>query len=777
MAGVKLNFNDLEYIVMEGGGARGVAYLGAIRALEQKMSERADVHAYSGLGGRKAGLLDYSQTTDKNLVIKGIAGSSAGAITAFALALGLNSDEIDKVLNYPFNNFLKDVHVGKYRMIDEEGRLAIGQDKKGSGNYHGKELTKESEFKFSFESDCTDVPEDSTKKWKRKLLFGTCFKIIVDGVISNIQQLRNIINQKFRRNSSEVTSTFWSNIIKLLAQPDNKFIARIGISQLFKILLFYLFHIEVIELPIKIENEDSVIAAVADRGMFSGFAVREFFLDLVIYAATRNTHFHRKFVELIKDIEKKEISEEYVNNNPWVLEIDIEGLSNALLKYKNHFSLKEGRAASKIGNDKDLKFALHVLSNLTFKQFNQITGINFGVCVTNYTSGLPVYFGHEWTPDFRIMEAVGASMTIPPAIKPLYNASDVVQTTTKHIKVNGRDFVDSKGNFELTDYYFYEHIVKIALAKEIANDPNSDKRAIVNVNNAIDLSAFLPKLKELAYGYYDTTNKIWIDADKKHSTDVIVNNKLYKVDYDLYLFFYNATYKGLLIDGGYRNNIPFNFFRQRNNNIDTVLAIKLDGSFPADIMKEVFDAIKNNLKNVDISEIIGYIEFSKLESLEFKSKIISRIVQESKSQTYKTIEAAIIKETKEVFLKYLYSWVKKGKDGKEKRNRQTIVEYVLNSGKYDTTIKELICSTLKKYRKKFLTAPWAVPKSIFKTAIEGYRYGNEQEQIKDISDHNQILPLYDYGIEVYDFDMDKIPLILLAQVQAEQATLNFFNTP
>ena len=47
-------------------------------------------------------------------------------------------------------------------------------------------------------------------------------------------------------------------------------------------------------------------------------------------------------------------------------------------------------------------------------------------------------------------------------------------------------------------------------------------------------------------------------------------------------FFYNAQFKGLLIDGGYFNNIPFNYFREKGNptKLDGVLAIKLDGGFP-----------------------------------------------------------------------------------------------------------------------------------------------------------------------------------------------------
>ena len=54
----------------------------------------------------------------------------------------------------------------------------------------------------------------------------------------------------------------------------------------------------------------------------------------------------------------------------------------------------------------------------------------------------------------------------------------------------------------------------------------------------------------------------------------------------------------------------------------------------------------------------------------------------------------------------------------------------------------------------------------------------EDGQIKRISDHSHILPLYDYGLDVYDFDMTTVrPIAKLAQVMAEKDTLTYFSTP
>lgn len=70
----------IENLVLEGGGVKGVAFCGAIRALEEK-------------------------NLMKN--IKNIIGSSAGAIIALAISIKLSSYEIEKIMkDIDFNKFL-----------------------------------------------------------------------------------------------------------------------------------------------------------------------------------------------------------------------------------------------------------------------------------------------------------------------------------------------------------------------------------------------------------------------------------------------------------------------------------------------------------------------------------------------------------------------------------------------------------------------------------------------------------------------------------------------
>src|SRR5688500_5748893 len=154
-APAKMAFADLRYLAFEGGGGKGVVYKGAILALEKRFEKSwkedeclwladgeiagpepadkllaADEFLTGGIS-----TLDY-YLPDKTLMIKGISGASAGAITAFALALGLTSDHIEKILSsFQFKEELLPNHElceGKYRMVgmNEQGhaQLLVAED-------------------------------------------------------------------------------------------------------------------------------------------------------------------------------------------------------------------------------------------------------------------------------------------------------------------------------------------------------------------------------------------------------------------------------------------------------------------------------------------------------------------------------------------------------------------------------------------------------------------------------------------------------------------------
>jgi Patatin-like phospholipase len=74
----RLNPDEIRYLALEGGGGKGFAYLGALQVLEKlKVMEHID----------------------------GVSGTSAGAITALMIAMGMTAEEIDNELKNDFNKF------------------------------------------------------------------------------------------------------------------------------------------------------------------------------------------------------------------------------------------------------------------------------------------------------------------------------------------------------------------------------------------------------------------------------------------------------------------------------------------------------------------------------------------------------------------------------------------------------------------------------------------------------------------------------------------------
>lgn len=80
----------IDYLAFEGGGGKGVAYIGAIKALESHEILRR--RTFNTSDGKKATILDSNS-------VKGISGTSAGAITAVLVATGYDHKFLYKMLS------------------------------------------------------------------------------------------------------------------------------------------------------------------------------------------------------------------------------------------------------------------------------------------------------------------------------------------------------------------------------------------------------------------------------------------------------------------------------------------------------------------------------------------------------------------------------------------------------------------------------------------------------------------------------------------------------
>src|SRR4051794_925896 len=103
---------DIQYLAFEGGGGKGVAFLGAINALESLK------------------VLPIKRKGDGENQIKGISGASAGAITALFLAMGVKAEDLKKILSRPqdFKGFFDKAEPGIYRSVNSKNEAGSKSD-------------------------------------------------------------------------------------------------------------------------------------------------------------------------------------------------------------------------------------------------------------------------------------------------------------------------------------------------------------------------------------------------------------------------------------------------------------------------------------------------------------------------------------------------------------------------------------------------------------------------------------------------------------------------
>ncbi|MBA3899308.1 MAG: patatin-like phospholipase family protein [Bacteroidetes bacterium] len=115
------------------------------------------------------------------------------------------------------------------------------------------------------------------------------------------------------------------------------------------------------------ELRDYLYAMTYDRGVFSGFAVRNYFQN-IIYTYMKKYHRNHPFLQ--------------------------------------------------VNSEEELKSKCF---EMNFSDYVIITGVDLRIACVNNTSNLPVMFSSKETPLFPVVEAVSMSMNIPGAFKPVFN--------------------------------------------------------------------------------------------------------------------------------------------------------------------------------------------------------------------------------------------------------------------------------------------------------------------------------------------------------------------
>ena len=366
-----LSPEKIQYLSFEGGGGKGIVYLGVVKALEniyaalsKKVSDKIRQKVVAENFPEPQTIQDeqqpYMLQKELNVVtirgaaplfrishpplerpLRGISGSSAGAITAFMLAMGMSSDDIEaefkKTATMKFNRKfplkLPNIPLSIPMLMPINGIVGNGDFLKRLIEFFNKKEIKVSKYETFFEGadEQHKIVEESANQYEFKNLT-FLYQIIFNAIKGSGDILTNLANTIY---SFSLNPNSSSVLIRQLFF-DNK------TGDFFQNILF-------------------------TRGLFSGLKARSY------------------FAELLQDY-----------------------LINRWKDYKN----SSGNPIISNPNIDPVK--------LTFKEFFEITGVDLVLTGTNVTRRYPQYFSVSHTPDFPVIEAVQISMNVPLLFKPIW---------------------------------------------------------------------------------------------------------------------------------------------------------------------------------------------------------------------------------------------------------------------------------------------------------------------------------------------------------------------
>lgn len=360
----KLGPGDIKYLTFQGAGGKGTVYGGPIALLEEfgllPMIDRESDPPR-----------DYSP-------IQGVSGSSAGAITAFSLALGIKLEDLNRAIDEKhYGRFFEDPVPGLYKAVryiknysnsklgilpgprnvpgyavdtfEKKKTLKTVRKKSGKAVYRNRNVAKVTRF-FENLDDAKKCARTHYKAYKRNTnQVERYFINRADSILDLVDDIGDILDI-FRTSYETEPEEWWSNLKK----DPTKFIYS----------LLY------------------------DRGLLSGIEVRNYFNKL-LYLALQNLR-----EPVTTEYEQKFVADDKIFNK------DVD----KVLAYPL--------------NEKTAGF-------VTFKELYEITGKHLVIVAVNIVNKYPCEYSHELTPDYPVVDAVCASMSIPIAFKPTFSDAKV----------------------------------------------------------------------------------------------------------------------------------------------------------------------------------------------------------------------------------------------------------------------------------------------------------------------------------------------------------------
>lgn len=352
----KINTDNINYLAFEGGGGKGIVYLGVVQALEEKYMQKnfAGIDnskaEYPGLyadfkGQGSLPLFPIWSSHPKHRPLKGVSGSSAGAITAFLLAMGLSSQDIEAELKKTDTEKI----AGKSTTISKTENFFEHPDILGYRTTFGKR-----------DYSNLDEGDQTLRKIGR----------VASPIISRIRKVKQYFINLANSHDTLMKRLLLSDYIggnTVVSPPNNPLIPGYHYVKPYN------------KATIEAFSLDTVMAYIYSllfhRGIFTGFEIRKYFEDLM----------ERYLMEKIRNLVSS------AGGTPQII-IDLQS--------DRYFPSKPGE--------------------VTFKWFYEATGVDLVITGVNVTQEIPLYFSLTHTPDFPVIEAVAISMNIPILFKPVY---------------------------------------------------------------------------------------------------------------------------------------------------------------------------------------------------------------------------------------------------------------------------------------------------------------------------------------------------------------------
>lgn len=403
----KLNLEDIKFLAFQGGGGKGSAYAGGIRALEDpelgidKMDDEGNIYKQTLLPCRPES------------PIEGIGGTSAGSITALILGMGMDASDIDDLIsNKAFDKFFDQPLPGITRAV----KYVNGRNLPGY-------VVADVEIRFI-------KGKKAAKKGKKRKLVPVLKKHEYGKFYRSLpmaQTAAKVVEAKYAALLSFVglTPTVYDTVSRLLGGKGITF----KTADLDAMKRAFVSKSNGAPAPGNINK--FLQSLLYDRGLFTGIAPRALFQQLIFKHLGKNFPKGMKKWRIangfkaLNDVDHADI----VAVGEVIEDLQLQGLVPNLseLRLTDFTQIVQnipGALATLPVLDKKtvaliVAFMLR-MHRLTFQEHHEITGKQLVMIGANSSKPAARHFSKRLTPDFPIADATALSMSIPGAFKPAF---------------------------------------------------------------------------------------------------------------------------------------------------------------------------------------------------------------------------------------------------------------------------------------------------------------------------------------------------------------------